>query len=31
VTPENIWKAYRIKVAVKKNPTTQKARYVLLP
>ena len=31
VTPENIWKAYRIKVSVKKNPTTQKARYVLLP
>ncbi len=31
VTPENIWKAYRIKVAVRKNPTTQKARYVLLP
>jgi iron complex transport system ATP-binding protein len=31
VTPENIWKAYRIKVAVKKNPHTKKARYVLLP
>jgi len=31
VTPENIWKAYRIKVAVKKNPRTQRARYVLLP
>ena len=31
VTPENIWKAYRIKVSVKKNPSTQKARYVLLP
>jgi iron complex transport system ATP-binding protein len=31
VTPENIWKAYRIKVAVKKNPHTQRARYVLLP
>ncbi|MFA5112862.1 MAG: ABC transporter ATP-binding protein [Candidatus Margulisiibacteriota bacterium] len=31
VTPENIWKAYRIKVSVKKNPRTQKARYVLLP
>ena len=31
VTPENIWKAYRIKVSVKKNPNTQKARYVLLP
>lgn len=31
VTPENIWKAYHIKVAVRKNPNTQKARYVLLP
>lgn len=31
VTPENIWKAYRIKVTVRKNPNTQKARYVLLP
>ena len=31
VTPENIWKAYRIKVAVRKNPRTKKARYVLLP
>ena len=31
VTPENIWKAYRIKVAVKKNSRTQKARYVMLP
>jgi len=31
VTPENIWKAYRIKVSVRKNPNTQKARYVLLP
>jgi iron complex transport system ATP-binding protein len=31
VTPENIWKAYRIKVSVRNNPTTQKARYVLLP
>lgn len=31
VTPQNIWKAYRIKVAVKKNPRTKKARYVLLP
>lgn len=31
VTPENIWKAYRIKVTVRKNPHTQKARYVLLP
>jgi iron complex transport system ATP-binding protein len=31
VTPENIWTAYRIKVSVRKNPRTQKARYVLLP
>jgi iron complex transport system ATP-binding protein len=31
VTPDNIWKAYRIKVTVRKNPHTQKARYVLLP
>lgn len=31
VTPQNIWKAYRIKVVVKKNPHTKKARYVLLP
>lgn len=31
VTPENIWKAYRIKVTIRKNPRTQKARYVLLP
>lgn len=31
VTPENIWRAYRIKVTVRKNPRTQKARYVLLP
>lgn len=31
VTPENIWKAYRVKVTVRKNPHTQKARYVLLP
>ncbi|MBN3032866.1 MAG: ABC transporter ATP-binding protein [Candidatus Saganbacteria bacterium] len=31
VTPENIWKAYRLKVSVRKNPTTQRARYVLLP
>lgn len=31
VTPENIWKAYRIKVTVRKNPKTEKARYVLLP
>ncbi|MCU0641739.1 MAG: ABC transporter ATP-binding protein [Candidatus Margulisbacteria bacterium] len=31
VTPENIWTAYRIKVSVRKNLRTQKARYVLLP
>jgi cobalamin transport system ATP-binding protein len=31
VTPQNIWKAYRIKAAVKKNPYTKKAKYVLLP
>ncbi|KPJ69744.1 hypothetical protein AMJ44_02705 [candidate division WOR-1 bacterium DG_54_3] len=31
VTPQNIWKAYRIKAQVKKNPRTKKARYVLLP
>lgn len=31
VTPENIWKAYRIKVTVKSNPSTHKAKYVLLP
>jgi iron complex transport system ATP-binding protein len=31
VTPQNIWKAYRVKVTVKKNPNTKKARYVLLP
>jgi len=31
VTPENIWKAYRIKVTIRKNPNTKKARYVLLP
>lgn len=31
VTPENIWKAYRVKVTVRKNPNTKKARYVLLP
>lgn len=31
VTAENIWKAYRIKVSVRKNPKTKKARYVLLP
>jgi iron complex transport system ATP-binding protein len=31
VTPENIWKAYRVKVSVKNNPRTKKAKYVLLP
>lgn len=31
VTPQNIWKAYRLKVTVRKNPNTKKARYVLLP
>jgi iron complex transport system ATP-binding protein len=31
VTAENIWKAYRIKVAVKKTLRTRKTRYVLLP
>jgi len=31
VTPENIWKVYRIKVTVKSNPSTHKAKYVLLP
>ncbi|MFH1825736.1 MAG: ABC transporter ATP-binding protein [bacterium] len=31
VTPQNIWKAYRVKVTVKQNPQTKKARYVLLP
>jgi iron complex transport system ATP-binding protein len=31
VTPENIWKAYRIRVVIKKNPHIKKARYVLLP
>jgi len=31
VTAENIWKAYRVKVTVRKNPSTRKARYVLLP
>jgi iron complex transport system ATP-binding protein len=31
VTPENIWKAYRIKVTVRKNSATQRAKYVLLP
>jgi iron complex transport system ATP-binding protein len=31
VTPENIWKAYRIKVKVRNNPESRRARYVLLP
>lgn len=31
VTPQNIWKAYRVKVTVKNNPKTKKAKYVLLP
>jgi iron complex transport system ATP-binding protein len=31
VTPENIWKAYRIKVTVRANPNTKRAKYVLLP
>jgi iron complex transport system ATP-binding protein len=31
VTPENIWKAYRVKVSVKNNPRTKKAKYVMLP
>ncbi|MBN2058007.1 MAG: ABC transporter ATP-binding protein [Candidatus Saganbacteria bacterium] len=31
VTPENIWKAYRLKVTVRSNPRTRKAKYVLLP
>ena len=31
VTPENIWKAYRIKVQVKQTEKTKKTRYVLLP
>lgn len=31
LTPENIWKAYRIKAAVKKNPNNKKAKYILLP
>lgn len=31
VTPENIWKAYRIRVSVKKTTGTKKTRYVLLP
>jgi len=31
ITSANIWKAYRVKVQVRKNPHTKKARYVLLP
>jgi len=31
VTPENIWKAYRIKVSIKNNPSTHKSKYILLP
>ena len=31
VTAENLWRAYHVKVTVKKNARTQKARYVLLP
>lgn len=31
VTPQNIWKAYRIKVAVKEGSRSKKARYVMLP
>lgn len=31
VTPENIWKAYRIKVSVKKNDANKKTRYIMLP
>ncbi|OGB88027.1 hypothetical protein A3H38_05860 [candidate division WOR-1 bacterium RIFCSPLOWO2_02_FULL_46_20] len=31
VTPENIWKAYRVKVTVRSNPSTKKFRYVMLP
>lgn len=31
LTPENIWKAYRIKATVRKNPSTKRAKYVLLP
>ncbi len=31
VTPENIWKAYRIKVSVKKTSGNDKTKYVLLP
>ncbi len=31
VTPENIWKAYRIRAQVKKNPRTKHASLVFLP
>lgn len=31
MTPENIWKAYRIKVSIKNKPGSQKTRYILLP
>ena len=31
ITPQNIWKAYRIRVNVQNNPHTKKAKYVLLP
>jgi len=31
LTAENIWKAYRIKAEVKRNPKTRHARLVLLP
>jgi iron complex transport system ATP-binding protein len=31
ITPQNIWKAYRVKVTVKNNPRSKKTRYVLLP
>jgi iron complex transport system ATP-binding protein len=31
VTPDNIWKAYRIKVTIRQNPNTKRSRYVLLP
>ncbi len=31
VTPDNIWKAYRIKVSVRNNPQNKKTKYVVLP
>ncbi len=31
LTKENIWKAYRVKAEVRKNPKTKHARMVLLP